>query len=116
MNKYEALIILPSQLKDDEVKAAVERVEKEIGRAEGILIGTEMGGKRGFARTMQKRDSGIYVRFGFEMAPAAMVGFRARLNLQENIFRFQIIRVEVPLVLPERKPVEDVVDDPYSYR
>jgi small subunit ribosomal protein S6 len=116
LNKYEALIIFPSQLKDEELKPAIERVEKEIDRAEGVRIGTEVAGKRGFARTMQKRDSGIYVRFGFEMNPAAMAGFRARLKLQETIFRSQVIRVEEPLVLPERRQVEDVSDDPYSYR
>lgn len=103
MNTYEALIIFPSQLKDDELKAALERVEKEIDRAEGQRVGTDVVGKRMFARTMQKKDSGVYVRMGFEMNPAAVAGFRARLKLQESIFRAQITRVEDPLVVPARR-------------
>lgn len=102
MNTYEALIIFPSQLKDDELNAAVERVEKEIDRAEGRRIGTEVVGKRMFARTMQKKDSGVYVRMGFEMTPSAVAGFRARLKLQETIFRAQVTRVEEPLAVPAR--------------
>jgi ribosomal protein S6 len=105
LNTYEALIIFPSQLRDDELKVAVERVEKEIDRAEGVRVGTEVAGKRSFARPMQKRDSGVYVRIGFSMNPAAMAGFRARLKLQESIFRVQVTRVDEPLKEPVRVAV-----------
>ena len=93
MNTYEALLIFPSQLKEEQVDAAVERIHKEVARAHGEVAGTRFLGRRGFARTMNKREAGVYVRMGLRLDPATVDGLRARLRLVEDLFRTQLTRV-----------------------
>lgn len=93
MNLYDAMIIVPDQLSEEQVTAVQQRVQDEIARAGGTVKLSRVLGRRSFARTMKKQESGRYARIRFELGPAAMQAFNERLKLVDNLFRVQITKV-----------------------
>jgi ribosomal protein S6 len=66
----------------------------EITRLDGNVLTTEVLGKRTFARPMQKRDNGIYVKIRFELDPSQVSVLLGRYRLAEDVFRVQILAVD----------------------
>lgn len=94
LRKYDGLYIFVGAAKDEMLDKTVEKMRAEITRLSGTIVNTEVLGKRSFARTMQKRDHGTYVRIRFELDPAALVTLRERYHLLEDLFRVQILAVD----------------------
>jgi len=91
LKKYDALFIFPGTTKDDALNQTVEKTTAEITRLGGTVENTEIMGRRNFARQMQKRDHGIYVKVRFQLAAANVAELRARYRLNEDVFRVQIL-------------------------
>lgn len=94
MKKYDALYIFVNAPKDEGLDHLIERVGAEITRLGGQLIGSESLGKRNFARPMQKRESGVYIRIRFELAPDKVAALRARYAIMEEVFRVEVLAVD----------------------
>jgi ribosomal protein S6 len=94
MKKYDALYIFANAPKDEALEKLAEKAGAEITRLGGQLVGTETLGKRTFARAMHKRESGVYVRIRFEIAPDQIQALKARYALSEEVFRVQILSVD----------------------
>jgi ribosomal protein S6 len=94
MKKYDALYIFVNAPKDEALDKLVEKVGAEITRLGGQLVGSETLGKRNFARPMRKRESGVYIRIRFELAPDKIAALRARYAIMEEVFRVQILSVD----------------------
>jgi ribosomal protein S6 len=92
--KYDGLYIFVGAAKDEMLDKTMEKMRNEITRLSGAIINTEVLGKRSFARTMQKRDHGTYVRIRFELDPASLATLRERYHLMEDLFRVQILAVD----------------------
>jgi ribosomal protein S6 len=87
--KYDAIYIFAGGAKDDVLEKLIERMRGEITR-----LGGAVPGRRNFARTMQKRDHGVYVRVRFEIDPAQVATLRDRYHLIEDLFRVQVLAVD----------------------
>ena len=94
MNKYDGLYILAGSAKDDVLDKQIDKARSEITRLSGNVLTTEVLGKKSFARTMQKRDNGVYVKIRFELDPAQVATLVGRYHLVEDIFRVQILAVD----------------------
>jgi small subunit ribosomal protein S6 len=94
LRKYDGLYIFVGAAKDEMLDKTVEKMRGEITRLSGVIVNTEVLGKRSFARPMQKRDHGTYVRIRFELDPAALGTLRERYHLIEDLFRVQILSVD----------------------
>ena len=94
MKKYDGLFIFASVAKDEALDGYIEKASAEITRLSGKVLSAEPLGKKNFARTMQKRDSGVYVKIRFEMDPAQVAPLKARYQLLEDFFRVQILVVD----------------------
>ena len=94
MKKYDAIYIFVNAPKDEGLDKLVEKVGAEITRLGGELVGSEMLGKRNFARPMHKRDNGVYVKIRFELDPAQVAALVGRYHLVEDVFRVQILAVD----------------------
>jgi ribosomal protein S6 len=92
--KYDGLYIFVGAAKDEMLDKTVEKMRNEITRLSGAILNTEVLGKRSFARTMQKRDHGTYVRIRFELDAANLATLRERYHLMEDLFRVQILMVD----------------------
>lgn len=93
MKKYDAMYIFANVAKDDSIDGLVEKASNEITRLNGKVLSTNVLGKRSFARPMQKKDSGAYVKIRFEMDPAQVGTLQSRYHLLEEFFRVQILSV-----------------------
>ena len=90
VRKYDGLYIFVGAAKDESLEKTVEKMRGEITRLSGTILAAEVLGKRSFARLMQKRDHGTYVRIRFELDPANVATLRERYRLIEDLFRVQL--------------------------
>jgi len=94
MKKYDGLYIFVGTAKDDVLDQQIDKVCGEITRLDGSVLTTEVLGKRTFARPMQKRDNGVYVKIRFELDPSQISALLSRYRLAEDVFRVQILAVD----------------------
>ena len=94
MKKYDGLYIFANTAKDEVLDKQIDKARGEITRLSGNVLSTEVLGKRNFARVMQKRDSGIYVRMRFELDPGQISNLLGRYRLSGDVFRVQILAVD----------------------
>ena len=104
MNKYEAMIIFQENLKETDWDGAVDAVRAEIEKLGGKMTSSTRLGKRDFARPMQKQLSGHYGLVAFQLAGDKVTALQARLKLDEQVFRVQV--VTAPAVVPLKKKKE----------
>jgi small subunit ribosomal protein S6 len=97
LKKYEALFIFPNALKDEDLQKVVDQQAEEITRLGGSVENRIDMGKRSFARRMNKKDSGYYVRMDFSLDPAQISALRSRYALKEDVFRVQVVLAEPPI-------------------
>ena len=94
MKKYDALYIFVGIAKDDALEANLAKALAEVTRLGGNVISQDSLGKRGFARPMKKRETGVYVKVRFELDPAKVDELVNRYHLVEEVFRVQILAVD----------------------
>lgn len=93
MNIYDGLFIFGESVRDERIGEVTGYVTGEIEKAGGKIMGTRDMGRRQFARTMQKKESGAYVAVTFQLDPAKVAALTARYKLNEDVFRCQIVRL-----------------------
>ena len=98
MNTYEGLFIFGQSVQDDRVKELGAQVMGEIQKLGGTVLQTRDMGRRNFARTMQKTESGFYLAVVFHMAPEKIAALNARCKLNDDLFRFQVVRMDEQFV------------------
>lgn len=94
MNKYEAMIIFPESMKEEDLETGLEKIGTEIEKLGGTVVNKTRLGRRTFARPMQKHTAGQYAVVGFSLAGDKLGSLQGRFRLNEEIFRVQIVRVE----------------------
>lgn len=87
MKKYEAMIVLDTKGKDESIESLVKTVGAEIEKAGGKLDQIDQIGKRKFPYSPRHVESGYFVNFFFQAAPAALDALRSKLQLNENIYQ-----------------------------
>ena len=92
MKQYDANFIFVHTGRDEAWAKTIERMQGEIARIGGKVLGTEDRGKKTFARPQQKKESGTYLTIRFELEPAKVNELRARYALIEGIFRIFLCR------------------------
>jgi ribosomal protein S6 len=99
------MFILPTDLDEQGIDNVLARVDEELQRLNGSVTASERLGRRSFARTMQKKDAGQYVKMTLSMEPASVQPFLARLKLVDGVFRVQLVNEEKPKQAPaDEKP------------
>lgn len=94
MKKYDGMYIFANVAKDDSIDGLVEKASNEITRLNGKVLSTTVLGKKTFARPMQKKDGGVFVKIRFELNPAQVVTLQGRYHLLEEFFRVQLLTVD----------------------
>ncbi len=94
MNIYEGLFIFGETVQEERLKDLVAFATGEITKAGGKVMDTRDMGRRSFARIMQKKESGFYVSVTFKIAADKITTLTSRYHLNDDIFRFQITRME----------------------
>jgi len=87
MNRYEALLVLNTQGKDDTVKDVVDRLESEFEKEGAKIEQVQRMDKRQFSYQGGELDSGFYVNFVFEADPQLISKLRSKFKLDPEVYR-----------------------------
>ena len=86
-NRYEALIILNTQGKDDAVKDIVDRLESEFQKEGAEIEQVQKMDKRPFSYVAGDLDSGFYVNFVFHADSQLITKLRTKFKLDPEVYR-----------------------------
>ena len=95
--RYEALLVLNAQGKEDTVREIIERLESEFQKEGAQIEQVQKMDKRHFSYVAGALDSGYYVNFVFNADPALVAKLRAKFKLHPDVYRQSFER------LPEQK-------------
>jgi small subunit ribosomal protein S6 len=99
-NRYEALLILNIQGKEEGAKDVIDRLEKAF-TAEGAKIEqVQRLDKRQFTYSAGALDHGYYVNFIFESAPDIIEKLKSRFHLDEDVYRQHYLRLKTRAAVP----------------
>jgi len=95
--RYEALLVLNAQGKEDSVREIIERLESEFQKEGAQMEQVQKMDKRQFSYMAGPLDAGYYVNFVFNADPAVIAKLLAKFKLDPEVYRQNYER------LPEKK-------------
>jgi small subunit ribosomal protein S6 len=96
MNRYEALLVLNTQGRDDTVKDVVDRLESEFEKEGAKIEQVQKMDKRQFSYAAGELESGHFVNFVFQADPALIVKLRSKFKLDPEVYRQHFQRLKPP--------------------
>ena len=103
-NRYEALLVLNTQGKDDAVKDIVERLESEFQKEGAQIEQVQKMDKRPFAYVAGELDAGHFVNFIFHADSQLISKLRSKFKLDGEVYRQHYQRLR-PKAAPRTKKV-----------
>ncbi|MDQ2867195.1 MAG: 30S ribosomal protein S6 [Verrucomicrobiota bacterium] len=110
MNRYEALIVLNTQGKDDTVKDIVDRLETEFEKEGAKIESVQKMDKRQFSYQAGELDSGFFVNFVFNADPQLITKLRSKFKLDPEVYRQNYQRLKPKSDKPAREPKKVAAD------
>ena len=102
-NRYEALLVLNSQGKEDTIKDIVDRLEAEFQKEGAEIEQVQKMDKREFSYVAGKLDSGHYVNFVFHADPQLITKLRSKFKLDPEVYRQHYQRLREKQERPVKK-------------
>jgi small subunit ribosomal protein S6 len=102
--RYEALIVLNTQGKEDTVKEIVDRLEGEFKREGAEIEQVQKMDKRQFSYVAGPLDAGFYVNFVFHADPQLITKLRSKFKLDPEVYRQHYQRLVQKKEKKERAP------------
>src|SRR5437762_13816130 len=96
-NRYEVLLVLNTQGKEETAHDIVERLESEFKKEGAEVEQVQKMDKRQFSYVAGALDSGFYVNFVFHADPQLITKLRSKFKLDPEVYRQNYQR------LPEKK-------------
>ena len=105
-NRYEALLVLDTQGRDDTVKDVVERLEAEFQKEGAEIEQVQKMDRRPFSYVAGKLDAGFYVNFVFHADPQLITKLRAKFKLDPEVYRQSYLKLRPKVERPAKKLAE----------
>ena len=86
-NRYEALLVLNTQGREDTVKDVVDRLESEFQKEGAEIEQVQKMDKRQFSYQAGELDAGHYVNFIFHADSQLITKLRAKFKLDPEVYR-----------------------------
>ena len=86
-NRYEALLVLNTQGREDTVKDVVDRLESEFQKEGAEIEQVQKMDKRPFSYVAGELDAGHYVNFIFHADSQLVTKLRAKFKLDPEVYR-----------------------------
>ncbi len=86
-NRYEALLVLNTQGKEDTVKDIVDRLEGEFQKEGAQIEQVQKMDKRQFSYQAGELDAGHYVNFIFHADSQLITKLRSKFKLDPEVYR-----------------------------
>jgi len=95
MNKYEAMFIIKPELSEEEKKALFSQITDAVGKYGGEVGSAAVWSeRRKLFFPVKKHLEGVYYLMAFTVPPLALKDIRHAYNLNENILRALITKLE----------------------
>ncbi len=94
INDYESVIIINAALEDEQVKAAVGRIEEALKTNGAEITEVEDWGRKRLAYPIQKAKSGYYYIVRFKAPPESITKIERFFFLEETIIRYLTIKLD----------------------
>jgi small subunit ribosomal protein S6 len=103
-NRYEALLVLNTQGKEDTVKEIVDRLESEFQKEGAEIEQVQKMDKRPFAYVAGPLDAGFYVNFVFQADTQLITKLRSKFKLDPEVYRQHYQRLDEKRERKKRDP------------
>jgi small subunit ribosomal protein S6 len=103
-NRYEALLVLNTQGREDTVKDIVDRLESEFHKEGAEIEQVQKMDKRPFSYVAGPLDSGFYVNFVFHADPQLIASLRSKFKLDPEVYRQHYQRLRAKAEKKEQAP------------
>jgi ribosomal protein S6 len=90
LRKYEIMILLSEEFKDNELKTWVFNFAKTLRKFNVCDISVISRGKHTLAYTIDNQAQGNYIQLNFSSAPKYISNFSKILKMDANILRFLV--------------------------
>lgn len=106
MNKYETVCIVRPDVGEDVIKGVIQKATSSLEGSGGVVARVDEWGRRRLAYPIQKKNEGYFFVLFYESAPAASKEIGRLLKLNEDVLRYQTIRLEDKPIEEQAKPAE----------
>lgn len=103
---YEMMLLLRPDLGQEDIDAALERVQEILRRQDGEIVHVDVWGKRRLAYEIEDHREGHYTLFHYEATPEAVRELERLLKLDERVLRYLVVRAEKPEFEPPAEEEE----------
>ena len=86
-HRYEALLVLNAQGKEDTLREIIDRLESEFRKEGAQVEQVQKMDRRQFSYAAGPLDSGYYVNFIFSADPESIAKLRAKFKLDPEVYR-----------------------------
>jgi small subunit ribosomal protein S6 len=104
-NRYEALLVLNTQGKDDNLKDIVDRLESEFQKEGAQVEQVQKMDKRQFSYVAGDLEAGFYVNFVFHADSQLITRLRSKFKLDPEVYRQHYQRLREKKEQPAKKRV-----------
>jgi small subunit ribosomal protein S6 len=101
-NRYEALLILNAQGKEESVHDIVDRLESEFKKEGAEIEQVQKMDKRPFSYVAGPLDAGFYVNFVFHAEPDLVTKLKSKFKLDPEVYRQHYQRLREKIEKKER--------------
>ncbi len=102
-HRYEALLVLNAQGREDTVKEIIDRLESEFQQEGAQIEQVQKMDKRPFAYMAGPLNAGYYVNFVFNAEPESIAKLRSKLKLDPDVYRQNYQRLQEKKEKPAKK-------------
>ena len=106
INSYECLFIVDTEIGEDAVRAKVDKFIERIKRNAEIVEVNEWG-KRRLAYPINDKPEGYYTIVTFKSEPTYPAELERRFNIDEEILRYLVIKLDFEAVAKAAAPVAE---------
>ena len=93
-HRYEALLVLNTQGREDNVKDIIDRLESEFQKEGADIEQVQKMDKRPFSYVAGPLDSGYYVNFIFQADPQLVGKLKSKFKLDPEVYRQNYLRLD----------------------
>jgi len=97
---YETMYILRPDIAEDEVINHIDKYNKLLEEFGGIILDSQMRGKRRLAYQIAKHREGIYVQLSHQGDGQHIFKIEKAMRLSEDVIRYMTVKQEGPLPTP----------------
>ena len=102
-HRYEALLVLNAQGREDTVKEIIDRLESEFQQEGAQIEQVQKMDKRQFSYAAGSLNAGYYVNFVFNAEPQSIGKLRSKFKLDPEIYRQNYQRIQEKTEKPAKK-------------